>query len=116
MLDMAGKRPGTLVEASVPLGPWEVVQWQLELCRGDHVRGIVTEKNDNWLRVYLMDELNYANKKNGGEFQYWGMEHMAAFAFDHIIPKNGTFYLIIEHDDWWGNREIAQVKLRKSRS
>ena len=115
MLGMAGKRPGRLIKTSVPMGPWESVQWHLELCKGDCIRGTVTEKNDNWLRVYFMDEQNYVNKKNGAGFQYWGMEHMAAFAFDHMIPKDGAYYLIIEHDDWWGNREVAQVMLKKSR-
>jgi hypothetical protein len=111
---MARRKNKTLLHTELTLRPYESVQWQIELKKGAPVRGVVEEKNSNWLRVYLMDESNYVKKKNGTAFTYWGAEHKGAVHLDLNVPKAGVYHLLIEHDDWWGQVEHVRVDLRSS--
>ena len=109
---MARRKKTTLLNTELTLKPYESVRWTLELRKDALVQGIVEELNSNWLRVYLMDEKNYVKKKNGDQFTYWGVEHKSAMDYDLKVPKAGVYYLVIEHDDWWGKAEHIRIDLR----
>lgn len=103
-----------LISTSLPLKGWEVGVWHFYLDRGDIVQGIVEEENGNWLKIFFCDEENYVRWKNGRDFNYWGGSGIGAYGFDILIPHTGTYYLIVGHNDWWGNPEQAIIRLNRN--
>ena len=116
--DGLAKKRRTLVEEPIineefVFGPWEIRTWEFPVYTGDRIKGIVEEHRGDWLRIYLMGEKNYARKVARLNFNYLGGTDIGAYSIDYRVDEDETFYLVVEHADWWGNREKVRVKLNR---
>jgi hypothetical protein len=105
-----------LVVETLTLGPWQSSAWEFHLHQGDVVRGLVDERDGDWLKIYLLDQQNYVRMKNRLRFNYWGGVGIGAYRYDLRIPTTGRYYLVVGHNDWWGRPEVIRVNLSYHRT
>jgi hypothetical protein len=105
----------TVFDLQIPLKGWEQKFVQFSAHTGDRIKGFVKEMNNNWLKVYLLDQENYEQRGSlfGTSYIYKCVEEKY-HEIDFTVTKSGTFYLIVGHNDWHGRPETAHIKLEKN--
>lgn len=102
-----------LLEETVALTGNQERIWEFDLNHGELIKGIVEEQDGDWLKIFFLDEDNYAKRKQGASFKYWGGTGIGAYRFNVQIAETDTYYLIVGHNDWWGRPESVRIKLRR---
>jgi len=100
-----------LFRERIPLQGWEETVWEFHLQEGMLVTGTVFEENHNWLKIFLFDRENYLRKRQGNVYHYWGGSGISGFNYNLRVPRTGTYYLLVGHNDWFGRAEIARINL-----
>ena len=109
-------RTETIIDEEVSLLPFKKIAWSFNVYEGDRIKGLVQEIDSNWLRIYLFDEENYSKKLNWDSYRSSGVKNQPSYAINIQVDLDDTYYLLIEHADWWMQEEIVLVKVRRYRA
>lgn len=96
-----------LRKETIFVSPTDGYSYELELTRGDHLRGEIV--SDCPIDIYFVDEENFDKWNKNRNFDYENCnEGVLEANIDYIVPIKGTWYLIIENN----RRKSATVKVR----
>jgi len=73
--------------------------------KGDHIRGELS--SDNPMSFFFVDERNFFKWERNRTFDYeYGSEDIFKASIDFVVPKRGTWYLLLE----MSGRQSAKAK------
>lgn len=101
------KSKETLREETIVVRPNDGFSYEVELSKGDHLKGSITSNEP--LDVYFVDSDNFVKWAKGRRrFDYENCnEALIVAKIDYSVPKTGTWYLIMENN----GRKSAKVSV-----
>ena len=94
-------------EETIRVSPNYGYSYELELKRGEHLKGEVS--SDSPINIYFVNSTNFKKWDKDRTFNYEDCnESVLETKIDYVVPRKGTWYLLIEND----GRKSARVKIR----
>jgi len=94
-------------EETIRVGRDDGYHYELELKRGEHLKGEIS--SDGPINIYFVNNTNFKKWDKDRIFNYEDCnESVLEAKIDYVVPRKGTWYLLIEND----GRKTARVKIR----
>ena len=95
-----------LREETIRVSPQDSYYYDFDLTRGDNLKGDIS--SDNYIDIYFVDNTNFNKWDKDRTFNSeYCNESVLETKIDYVVPKKGTWYLLIENN----GRKTAIVKV-----
>ena len=95
-----------LREETIRVSPTDEFFYELELTRGDNLKGIISSSSH--INIYIVNEANFKKWEKDKKFTCeYCSESVFETKIDYVVPRKGTWYLLIENK----GRKTAKVKV-----
>jgi len=95
-----------LVEETIRVGPHDAYSYDIELKRGDILKGEIS--SDSHIDIYFVNNTNFMKWERGKTFECeYSSESVLKTKIDYEVPRRGIWYVLIENN----GRKSAKVKV-----
>ena len=97
---------GILREETIRVSPQDAYYYEFELKRDENLKGNIS--SDSPIDIYFVDNTNFKKWDKDRTFYHeYSNESVLETKIDYVVPKKGTWYLLIENN----GRKTAIVKV-----